>query len=78
MAPRAARGFCHIVRNQTICQNSCRLGLEEGEDEGLIRGEIRRLKPYSEHITLSEALSLQTVAECFFYSRSIRIKNWVC
>lgn len=41
LALRAARSFCGIIRNQTICQNSCRLGLKEGESEGLMKGEIQ-------------------------------------
>lgn len=38
----AAHGFCHIIRNQTIHQNSCRLRLEESKDGILMKGEIWR------------------------------------
>lgn len=41
LALRAACSFCCIIRHQTICQNSCRLGLKEGESEGLMKGEIQ-------------------------------------
>lgn len=40
MALRAAHNGYNIVGNQTICQNSCRLGLEEEGNGGLMKGEI--------------------------------------
>lgn len=39
VALRAAHNF-NTVKNQTICQKSYRLGLEEERNGGLMKGEI--------------------------------------
>lgn len=70
LALRTAHDGYNTVKNQIIGQNSCRLGLEEEGNGGLMKGEIWS--------NWNPTLITNSCWFFFFYSRSVSTKHCVC